>query len=483
MGMFGKRTEAYATTGLKRPGLGGQILNQVGMNLLGVDFEGQRLQQALAEKRQAFLDDFQSRLGPQYEDGPAPQVGVRTATTPGLFGSQATTRELAPAPDYQYQAPQRTSDGLGINSPELAGLSLRGARLGANISPALEVLKAQQPAWQAGPDGNWNNTHGSVAPRPSAVNGIVRNGDGTASAVPNFAEAQAGIEGAKTAAQEQAKAHEDLVDYVISGVPYKLPRDVATALSRAQFSGGAQPPPPAPGGGPASRPAAAGGFGRGLSPGEVKAQEIDFGDGAKLMGDAQEAAITAQSNARNARTGFDQVLQLDPNNLTGFKLGAAKLIRSLYPQSPDLENFVGTAEGYRQLTTRMVLPKAKELGSNPSNRDAKIITESMPNLSTPRQAGAVYFAMESASATKEAQRQEFFQNWQGEPRKSAMQRAWSETPEAKRSIFQDPTFARLQLNGHPAVVQVERNGTKYGIYMPYLPNGKVNPNAQTFRVY
>lgn len=284
----------------------------------------------------------------------------------------------------------------------------------------------------------------------------------------------------RASATERAKADQELVEVQVNGVPTQMTRGQAAQRMREQQG----LPQPSGGMGAGGGQSQGGGFGVGLSPGQQKAQEVDFEGGAKLIGGAQEALGTANSNNRNARMAFDSILQLDPNAATGWKLEASKLMRSLYPQSPELENFVGTAEGFRMLTTRMVLPKAKELGANPSNKDSEIIFKSMPGLTTPRQAGAVYFALEAASSAKEAARQEFFQNWEGEPSQKAIQRAWSQSDGAKRSVFQDETFSRLKINGHPAVVQkTGKDGQRYGIFMPYTANGQPNPSAQVFRIY
>jgi hypothetical protein len=431
-------------------------------------------QMQIRPAQQAFMSNLEKRLGPQYAETQGAGAAIQAPSMPGMPQAEA-------APEYQWQAPQRTSDGLNINSPELGGIAMQAERLGVPITTLMDVLKAQQPKWQQGADGRYVNTVGSTAPRASAVGGILTDASGAASQQGGYAAALAGIEGAKAGAQEYARAAQDIVKINVNGVPTEMTRAQAAQRFRDMEA------PPQPGGGQAGQgngqPQGIG-FGVGLSPGQQKAQEVDYEGGAKLIAGAQEAGMAANTNNRNARMAFDAVLQLDPNNLTGFRLGAAKLMRSLYPQSPELEQFVSTADGFRMLTTRMVLPKAKELGANPSNKDSEIIFKSMPGLTTPRQAGAVYFALESASSAKEAARQEFFQNWEGQPSQKAIQRAWSQSDGAKRSVFQDEAFSRLQINGHPAVVQkTGKDGQRYGIFMPYTANGQPNPSAQVFRIY
>jgi hypothetical protein len=54
---------------------------------------------------------------------------------------------------FEYHSPQKVSDGLSINSPELPALALKAERLGVPLATVLDVLKAQQPHVQIGPDG------------------------------------------------------------------------------------------------------------------------------------------------------------------------------------------------------------------------------------------------------------------------------------------------------------------------------------------
>ena len=444
----------------------------IGMNDPGAAMQ-MKQQMQIRPAQQAFMSNLEKRLGPQYAETQGAGAAIQQPSMPGMPQAEA-------APDYQWQAPQRTSDGLNINSPELGGIAMQAQRLGVPITTLLDVLDKQRPAWQAGADGRYINTRGSTMPRAAAVGGVVTGADGAATPQQGYAAALAGIEGAKAGAQEYAKADQDIVKVNVNGVPTEMTR----AQAAQRFRDIARQPQPVGGQAGGGEQPQGDGFGVGLSPGQQKAQEVDFENGAKLIGAAQDALGAANSNNRNARMAFDSILQLDPNATTGWKLGAAKLMRSLYPQSPELEDFVGTAEGFRMLTTRMVLPKAKELGANPSNKDSEIIFKSMPGLTTPRQAGAVYFALEAASSAKEAARQEFFQNWEGEPSQKAIQRAWSQSDGAKRSVFQDETFSRLKINGHPAVVQkTGKDGQRYGIFMPYTANGQPNPSAQVFRIY
>lgn len=164
MGMFGRRRQSYEDAGIAPPGVGARVLNQIGMNLLGVDFERQRLRDAIAGKQREFMDDFTGRLGPQYEEGPAINVGLDPAE------SNAST--------WEYEAPRKVSDGLSIMSPELPALAARAQRLGVPLNSILDVLKAQAPEVEVGPGGEAYNKKdpgvvGRVFRDPTNINGWV----------------------------------------------------------------------------------------------------------------------------------------------------------------------------------------------------------------------------------------------------------------------------------------------------------------------
>lgn len=219
-----------------------------------------------------------------------------------------------------------------------------------------------------------------------------------------------------------------------------------------------------------------GGARRTLTPGEAKAQEVDYTAGAQTIASAGDARNKAANTARQYGDALRSALSLDSNNLTGVKLGLAKSFRALGFDNPNLEQFVATAEGLRQLTTQMVLPMAKELGANPSNKDAEIIMKSQPSLTTPKQVAVVTFATNAALNNKEAARQEFFANYTGPQSKAALQRAWAASPQAAASIYQDPVWQQMTLNGKPAVMIPDKpykDGKRYGIFMPGTPRQQV----------
>jgi len=150
MPIFGKRSQAYELTGRERPGIGGQVLNQIGMNLFGVDVEGMKLNRAMAEKQREFMAQLAGRLRPEY----AP---TNNELTVGLNG-EGNASTWSPEASIN---PVRTADPLNINSPELALIRMQGDQLGYDMSGITDVLKAQQPDWKIGPDGRPYNAKAS----------------------------------------------------------------------------------------------------------------------------------------------------------------------------------------------------------------------------------------------------------------------------------------------------------------------------------
>lgn len=204
-GLFGKskKYDPLATV-REEPSLAARLANQVGANLLGVDFIGMGRQRALGEAQRRFMNELGDSLAPGYEDGPPLQVGL---------GGEPSQLEYTP--------PVRTRDPISINSPELAGIALKAARLGVPINQVLDVLKAQQPDIAVGPDGSTYNKKSSNVPArfatPTTINGWnVDSGDPAnrgayfpqlpSGMIPNGKGGVANVTGLSPAMQEQEEA-------------------------------------------------------------------------------------------------------------------------------------------------------------------------------------------------------------------------------------------------------------------------------------
>lgn len=299
MGMFG--------------GIGKQVLNIAGRNLLGVDFEAQKRRQALLADREKFNNLLAGKLGPQYDV------------------SQGAGDAVATGGDYQWKPPQKTGDGLNINSPDLPTIALQAQRLGVPITQVLDVLKAQQPEWQAGADGRYINKRSSAAPRAAAVNGIVTGEDGAATQQVGFADAQAGIEGAKVAAQEDAKAARDMVEVKMGGQIVQLPRSVALPLITAAFGKNN------PNGLPTD-------FGRTRSPEEQALLTGRAGNTVKQEGAVEDATTQAKLDLPKIRdqanSTLDVIRKIREHPSLSARTGNSTLIPALRPEDVDFDVLV-----------------------------------------------------------------------------------------------------------------------------------------------
>jgi hypothetical protein len=194
MAMFGssaRRSAQYDAAGIPPASVGDRLLNLLPMSLIGVDVLGQKRRQALFDKQNAFMSDLGSKLQPQYES--------------------ATPDVSFPLPDGEaptYTPPVKTRDALNINSPDLPSLALKAQQLGVPLTQFLDVLKAQQPDVRFDRGYGYNGKSGAPMGgyHPDLDKGIQPGANGGAEVVPGYTDAAASIEGAKTGAQEKAKA-------------------------------------------------------------------------------------------------------------------------------------------------------------------------------------------------------------------------------------------------------------------------------------
>ena len=145
MGIFGN---------LNKPGKGGLTLSDR-VAIFGTAMNGDTrgalalrqapLERAKEAQKQQFAQMLAGKLGPQY------------AETQGAGDAVAT------GGDYQWKPPERTSNGLDINSPDLPALMMQADNVGYDMGNLVGVLKAQepkQPRQIEGPDGVYEQQGG-----------------------------------------------------------------------------------------------------------------------------------------------------------------------------------------------------------------------------------------------------------------------------------------------------------------------------------
>ena len=308
--------------------------------------------------------------------------------------------------------------------------------------------------------------------------------------VPGAVESAAEMTGATAGATESAKAGYDLVTIPMGdGTTRQVTRSQAVALLNQQTSPTTQAPsptqPPADigdqGGAPIAQP------GTTRSP-EKQAEATAFGGaGTKLMIDAPDASREARQQSFKAQQILKGVLKLDGSAFTDIKLNADRIADALGFTSAQRTDFINNATSVKQMMGQYVIPQAKQLGSNPSNYDAKMLSQVYGNINNPKQSNALMFATIAATQEKEADRQDFYANYKGPIDSRKMEEAWSKDPRSERSIFQSPVFKTINFNKRPIVVEQviktgPHKGEKWGMFMPYNADGSVNKQPMYYRI-
>lgn len=190
-------------------------------NVIGVQgMIGARAQKA---KRDAILAQLTGAMQPQYQNGPDPRANlpapVAGSGMPDAVNLPGMTPPApqAPAP-YQYQPPRQVSGGLSVNDPRLPGMALAASEAGLNVTPLLDVLKAQQPDIRYdrgyGYDAKTGRKAGDFHVDTDKGQVPLYDSDGKFAGVKNAdgsVQAAADMAGAVAGAQERQKAGYDLV--------------------------------------------------------------------------------------------------------------------------------------------------------------------------------------------------------------------------------------------------------------------------------
>jgi hypothetical protein len=406
MPIFGKRSQAYELTGRERPGVGGQVLNQIGMNLFGVDVEGMKLNRAMAEKQREFMTQLAGRLRPEY----AP---TNNELTVGLNG-EGNASTWSPEASIN---PVRTADPLNINSPELALLRMRGDQLGYDMSGITDVLKAQQPDWKIGPDGRPYNAKasGGLPERfrnPTNVNGWVADlnnpeNEGQyfptlpSGVIPNSKGGVANIGGLTPALQEQSEAETlGRTRGTMLNVPRPPRMGGGTGLmTGAQYLGTEG----APG-------AQSSGFGVAPAPADQAYDAVLAKDDAARF----EGILTAANTARSVRSNLIQMSNLLKNVNTGSLTPVGREIASAMTSlgmdvNPDW-NAVQAAEA---IANKLVLDFAGgSLGTGIATSDRTFIEKMGPQVTQTPQGRQIIIDFAIKKADRDIQVGQMARQWQ-----------------------------------------------------------------------
>lgn len=113
-------------------------------------------------------------------------------------------------------------------------------------------------------------------------------------------------------------------------------------------------------------------------------------------------------------------------------------------------------------------------------KEFELVKDAIPSLKTPRDAAALTFASIAATNNRNAAYSRFATQYDGPPSQRALNKAWLANPQSQTSLFADPVFKNLTIDGKPAVYvnpTPAPNGHVYGVFRPG------SANAQTFLVH
>jgi hypothetical protein len=411
---------------------------------------------------------------------PAPGVAIANALMAG-----PTAMPPVEAAQTAMPTPQQA---MRMDAPSLVKVVEFARKNGIDPSPYIEIAKLTQP--------DLINVNGFLVNKndPSKAGkyyGGLGNGqqptfDASGNVIgvtniPGFVNSSAEVTRANTAATEAAKAQYGFTEVTnIDGSKSLVRNDILSGQLGPLIA-----PPATPAPGQVTQPAPT--SNRGPTPQEQSVATAFSDAGAKLIIAAPDAAREARQQSLKAQQILKGVLKLDGNAFTDIKLGAERVADALGFTSAERTDFINNATSVKQMMGENVIPKAKQLGSNPSNYDAQMLNKIYGNINNPKLSNALMFATIVATQEKEADRQDYNANYEGPPNSREMEKAWAKSPRSERSIFQNPVFKTINSYGRPIVIEQvvktgPHKGEKWGLLMPYNADGTVNKQAMHYKV-
>lgn len=262
-------------------------------------------------------------------------------------------------------------------------------------------------------------------------------------AIPGGPEAISTIEGAKAVAQASGQ-----VEQVIGadGRTYFVPR--SSLLTQPPRTGGAGTT--APTGAPSGAVAK-------VSPAQATLDTAANERFKTFSNDSLSSANTASGRKIAAQQLYDLSTQINNNKLTGLQAGVYSYMNAIPGVGKLFEQDITDVTRMNQAIATAQLEKTAQQKGAASNLDAQVIARGYATLTDPASATRMLAAQEEALADKDIARNQFVENYTGDPAKIST--AWNSSPDNK-PIFEHPKFKQF-LNE-----QVAANPTK-----PVLPAG------------
>jgi hypothetical protein len=409
---------------------------------------------------------------------PAPGAAIANALMAGPTAMPPVEATQAAMPTPQQ--------AMRMDAPSLVKVVEFARQNGIDPSPYIEIAKLTQPDLinVNGLLVNKNNPLNENMQVPNLPVGqqFVRDASGKiigAEAVSGSPEAAAIAAGLVSGAQEGQKAKYDFVQVTNpDGSQSYVRKDVLSQQQEPQPAG-APSVAPAPGQGTQTATKLT----RSPTPQQQAANTAFYKAGSDAIIAAPQLVKDATDQSQKFVQAANYALALDPNILTDFKLGTKNILNAIGFTDPATTDFISKATSYKMLTNGIVIPLVKQLGTNPSNIDLKATKEAFGTVNTPRASAVLAYTQMAAAKNKESKYNNFVANWTGDPDIRQINKAWAESPESAKSMYQDPVFTKFTLYGRPMVTYLNKNGVKYGVVMPNNADGTRNKNATVFKVY
>lgn len=415
----------------------------------------------------------------------APGAAAPDPQAAGAPSTVAPVTVTAPSgPAAPPAAPAPSAAAIDLRNPDTVKALEEMQMGGADISPLIALGTATMPKFAPGRAGApiIDEHTGKITGFAPSAEGIQYSVDGQgnvtgAGSVPGYAGAHADYEaagaegkgrgelahagqisGAKAGAEASAKAPFDMVT-VHYPADTDHPGGYDAQMTMDQFkalhgTGGA---------GQSAGPAAEQ-FGKADATAFSKTQAT-VADPATMIAYAHKAAIAQQA--------VTAAMAINPNQWTPAEKTVASTLNALGLDSKRANDLSYYSSLIPQVTrgSFTTFPRLE--------KEFELVKDAIPGLQTPRDAAALTFASIAATNNRNAAYSKFAAQYSGPPSQQALNKAWLASPDSKTSIFADPVFSHLTMDGKPAVFvnpTPAPNGHVYGVFRPGTPN------AQTFLV-
>ncbi len=223
----------------------------------------------------------------------------------------------------------------------------------------------------------------------------------------------------------------------------------------------------------------------------VPSPEGDFNTAqAKSLSDTVDQLSSARENALQVRQGSLQAIAYAKSHpmtaATPHLVQAANALRALPPEmlqaagiDPNKINAAANDAGvFQRIVNQNLLQAGKTmLPSRYTERELMLAKPIAGSLSTPNEAMEYTAALTGALAKRTQDQADFADGYSGPKTRQAFEKAWAESPQGQRSIFQDPeVWKGVTINGKPAVIYTHVKGQNVGVF------GYGTPQQYVFRV-